>query len=246
MVASDSLERWLRHRIGEDRLESRLAPRLVRKGLELNTAGPEFIDTFGRKEFEAIVGFLDIIGYSTRTMGMTPSAIADYLATFINVAVEELVDCHCLVDKVNGDEVMFVLANREAEGDLPFNFHLGQTMDALHRLYQRFAATHPFRLGLAVGNLTIQRLGSSGYGEWTTIGETVNLAKRLLGLPRLKNATAFAGAFGCLHRDNDPAPVFEVPLAYVTLRGMRWRVIERIERITDLKGVSPATVAIFE
>src|SRR4051812_29795358 len=57
MFLNETTARWLRHRVGEERLVGLLAPAVIRKGLELNKAGPAFIDTFGSREFHGLVGF---------------------------------------------------------------------------------------------------------------------------------------------------------------------------------------------
>jgi class 3 adenylate cyclase len=242
MIFDDSTGRWLRHRIGEERLTRRLSPALVTKGIELNVDGPAFIDTFGEKEFQAFVGFVDLIGFSSRTVGRNPVATADYLKPFMGAAISSLVSGGCLVDKTLGDEIMFVLA----EGDLHVNLRIGQAMGKLKALSDEYRATHPFRLGLAFGTLSLQRIGGDGYGEWTCVGEPVNLAKRLHGLPPLQRAERFAGAFGTLHSEPSATSTFEARLGHVTLVGMRWRVTEKARRVTDLKGLSPARVAVFE
>ena len=81
MIYSGEMEAWLRHRMGERRTDT-IRRKVITKALELNRTGPDFIDIFGRKEFRAFVGFIDIIEFSSRNEGRTPAEIANYLCPF--------------------------------------------------------------------------------------------------------------------------------------------------------------------
>lgn len=241
MVVPDELTMWFAHRMGEQQLPRKTAGSFT-KAFDLSDSGRELIDTFGQREIVALVGFLDIAGFSGCTQGKSPAEIAAYLQPFLQDLVSRLSVCRCAIDKTIGDEVMFVLPDREAETGTDIGADIEGLMGSLEKLHRAYGKTHPFRVGLAFGELRIDRIAGDGYKEWTSFGETVHLAKRLEGLKELEQPQGLVGAFGVLLKEEQALNRFETLLSEVVLEE---QVTNRYERLDNLKGVSPAKVVIF-
>lgn len=192
-ITDPDLSAYLRHRLGQVPLEE--APSQIgRKALELNSPIPDFSRTFGKSAIPAYVGFIDLAGFTTAVHGKTPDQIAEYLKPFLRGVVEILRGRGALIDKMLGDEVMFVLPEIE-EG--PYQvLLLGQIMGALHDFAFMVRPAYSFRIGLSYGGVRFFCIEGPGYSEWTTVGEVVHVAKLLHNLAALKSPDPVVGAFG--------------------------------------------------
>lgn len=201
-VIDPDLLAYLKHRVGEQEIDARQRS-IQRKALELNTPAPDFARTFGASELPAYVGFLDLAAFSNATHGKRASDIADYLKPFLVRIIDILRGRGMLIDKTIGDEVMFILPETEEEEEPPEVLFLGQAMGALHDLAFELDETYRYRIGLAYGQVSFFHIQGSSYSEWTAVGETVHVAKRLLGLPQLSEPEPVCAAFGmCVDRAN--------------------------------------------
>lgn len=194
-VTDQDLLAYLKHRVGEQKLDLRQRS-IYRNALELNAPTPDFTGTFGDSEVPAYVGFLDLAGFSDVTHGMRPATIAAYLQPILGRIIEILRGRGMLIDKTIGDEVMFVLPETEEEKKPPELLLLGQAMGALHDLAFELPAVYRYRIGLAYGPVAFFHIRGPGYSEWTTVGETVHVAKRLHSLSELAEPDPVCGAFG--------------------------------------------------
>ena len=184
---------YLRHRLGQAPLEAATS-RIRRKALQLNSPAPDFSRTFGKSIVPAYVGFTDLAGYSTAVHGKSPDQIAEYLDPFLRGLVGILRGRGALIVKTIGDAVMFVLP--ETEEDPCEILLLGQIMGALHDFAFAVRPAYPFRIGVSYGAVRFFCIEGPGYSEWTTVGEVVHVAKRLLNLPELQSPDPVVGAFG--------------------------------------------------
>jgi hypothetical protein len=215
-----------------------------RKALELNTRGDAFIQNFGQREVSGFVGFVDLVGFSGRVKGHTPSEMSKYLKPFLAGVVGIVFGRYALVDKTIGDEVMFILPYMDEDGGPPASLLMGQMLGGIHDLQRRLGGEYPFRIGLSYGRLYLDRIQGDGYSEWTMVGEAVHLAKRLQGLEELNTITDIGGAFGVLLREADAICQFEAILGMIA--GFASRMThEVIGDLEQLKGVSPARCALL-
>lgn len=189
MIATTrKLEAWCRHKNGTERILNTRGIQDLNEAVELNKAGHEILSSFGKREFPAMVGFIDMRGFSTAANGKTPAQVRDIAAPFIAAVVEVAGRHDCFVDKTIGDEVMVVMPwfdrdtvlsdvqmpNRQIpEMDLSSLF-----FDLIKELRKRLPAAK-FSSGFAFGNLILDQVGSGEYSEWTVYGNCVNAAKRL-------------------------------------------------------------------
>jgi len=185
---------YLLHRVGEKKLISH--NQIIRKGLEGNVASPDFLKTYGNSNITAYVGFIDLAGYSNIVKGKSPEEICEYLQPFLVKTIDILYDRAALIDKMIGDEVMFVLPETE-ESDNPHEIlFLGQIMGALHDLAYELQPYYKYRIGLSYGKVNVFHLKGKGYSEWSIVGEPIHVAKRLQSLDELSSPEPVCGAFG--------------------------------------------------
>jgi len=244
MLGKEQVFEWLSHRAGVKRLQE--MPLLcVTKGLELNRQSKPFLDSFGNRDIWGFVGFVDLVGFSERVMGLPNKEVNDYLEPFLKGLVDIVNNRYGLVDKTIGDEVMFILPDMEEDGGVPAVLMMGQLLGGIYDLQKQLGEKYPFRFGLAYGGLYIGQICGNGYSEWTTVGEVVNLAKRLHTLKELKILQGARGAFGVLYREQHSMDCFESILHNIA--GVASRMTHEIleEPKTNFKGVSPAQCAML-
>ncbi|MGD0624145.1 MAG: hypothetical protein ABSB32_05440 [Thermodesulfobacteriota bacterium] len=185
---------YLLHRVGEKQLQS--CPQIIRKGLEDNVASPDFLQTYGNANITAYVGFIDLAGYSSAVKGKPPHQIADYLRPFLVGTIDILYEKSALVDKMIGDEVMFVLPEIEENENPHQILFMGQIMDSLHDLAYELQPKYRYRIGLSYGKVNVFHLVGKGYSEWSIVGEPIHVAKRLHTVDQLSSPNPVCGAFG--------------------------------------------------
>ena len=175
-------------------------------------------------------------------MGMSPSQLSSYLKPFLEGVINEGLRCGALIDKTIGDKVMFVLPDMNDDGGggrafLDMEFFVALLLE----LQKQLGDAYQFRLGLSYGNLFVDRIEGKGYAEWTVIGESVNLAKRLQGLEGVEPVEGFGGAFGSLINEVSERE-FQNMLEFIT--GCETRMTSEVRpHETGIKGVSPARCA---
>lgn len=186
------LEKWCRHKSGTERILNTQGIRDLNEAVELNKAGQEILSSFGKREFPAMVGFIDMRGFSKAANGKSPAQVRDIAAPFIAAVVNVAARHECFVDKTIGDEVMLVmpwfdhdtvLSDVRMPGrQIPGMDLSSMLFDLIKELSQRLPDTR-FSAGFTFGKLVLDRVGSEEYGEWTVYGNSVNAAKRLQSRP---------------------------------------------------------------
>lgn len=185
---------YLLHRVGEKKLEA--FPQMEKKALEGNVTSPDFLQTYGNANITAYVGFIDLAGYSSAVKGKSPKQIADYLRPFLVGTIDILYDRSALIDKMIGDEIMFVLPETEESTNPHQSLFIGQIMGALHDLAYELQPKYKYRIGLSYGKVNVFHLTGKGYSEWSIVGEPIHVAKRLHAVDQLSSPNPVCGAFG--------------------------------------------------
>ena len=185
---------YLLHRVGEKRLTSR--SQIVQKDLRGNIDSPTFLKTYGNSIITAYVGFIDLANYSSIVKGKSPEEIGEYLHPFLTETIDILTNRSALVDKMIGDEIMFILPETEESSNPHEILLLGQIMGALHDLAFRLQPDYKFRIGLSYGKVYVFHLKGKGYSEWSIVGEPIHVAKRLQGVEELLSPNPVCCAFG--------------------------------------------------
>lgn len=114
-----------------------------------------------------------------------PNELMDILNEFFAVATDAVHDAQGVIDKYMGNELM-VLWNTQLN---PQNNHAQLALegallvrDRFLELYQRLGINpnpHYYRIGMHTGEATLGNVGSLNRRDFTAIGDTINLSKRL-------------------------------------------------------------------
>lgn len=106
------------------------------------------------------------------------------------------------IDKMIGDEIMFVLPETEESSNPEEILFLGFIMGSLHDLAYELEPNYKYRIGLSYGKVNVFHLKGKGYSEWSTVGEPIHVAKRLLGVEKLSSPDPVCGAMGMSWNSN--------------------------------------------
>lgn len=127
--------------------------------------------------------FADIRGYTTFSENTEPEVVVEALNEYFSIAGEVILARGGTLDKFMGDAVMAFFNAPEPQPD-----HIFRTVDAaltLQATVERHNARTPpqrrleFGVGIAVGEAVVGNIGTPEHMNFTAIGDTVNLAKRL-------------------------------------------------------------------
>ena len=237
MIGKSEQFQYLLHRVGEKRLES-FSP-TVTKALEGNVDAPDFLQTYGNANITAYAGFIDLAGFSSAVKGRPPHEIADYLMPFLVGTIDILYEGSALIDKMIGDEIMFVLPEIEESNNPPQILFMGQILGALHDLAYTLQPKYSYRIGLSYGKVNVFHLVGKGYSEWSVVGEPIHVAKRLHTVKQLSSPDPVCGAFG-LSLNAGPLETLKNQMTVIlgNIAGFAARFDHKImDETKELKGV---------
>ncbi len=220
-------------------------PLYITKSLDQNAHITEYADTIGQKQFNAYVGFVDLVGYSERTTNLSPTGVRDFLVPFLEGVIDECTSCWCLVDKTIGDEVMFILPDPEEESLPPADVGILNLMHGLCNLYFAFERFYRFRIGVTHGEILVDSIGNARYRELAAFGTTIGVAKRLMAVNELSNPDMPMCALGTAV--SGPATSRDAIAALarnLSIVPEGWRKVADGER--DMKGVGAGLAALHE
>ena len=148
----------------------------------LASAVNRIVDTGGATESTMSVGFVDIVGYTTRSRGLAENELAGWIEHFEQEATGAVIDQGGRVIKTIGDEVLYVTDEPDAAVEV-----------ALALTARGDDEEDPFpqvRAGIAHGQV-LSRLGD-------VYGPTVNIASRLTSVARPGTVVVDQGAYAAL------------------------------------------------
>lgn len=142
----------------------------------------------GGRHVEGTVLFADIAGFTSLSERLPPVRVADLLNEYFGYITRIATRHHGTIDKFIGDCAMVVFGVTEPDPD--HHLHALQSALMLQRLVarlnrQRDARGEPrveFRIGINSGEMLAGNLGASERMQYTVVGDTVNLASRLMGI----------------------------------------------------------------
>lgn len=160
---------------------------------------PEMVDNIhaiaslalGGERRETTCMFVDVRPLSTFPRELRPPQIMEMLNEHLSVAADCIHQTSGVIDKYMGQEIMG-LFNSQLN---PLEDHAARAVEAALRIREAFMALyaqwgidpnpHFYRIGINTGVATLGNVGSEIRRDFTAIGDTINLAKRLE-----ENATA--------------------------------------------------------
>ena len=158
-----------------DTFERFVPPSVVQQAL-----APEGIELGGHRQ-EISVLFADIRGYSTWSENAAPEKVIDTLNHYLSLAAGVILGWEGTLDKYMGDGLMAIFNAPKEQPD-----HVHRVADAalaVMRAAQEVNLQHGYQLsysiGVHVGEAVVGYIGTQRALNYTAIGDTVNLAKRL-------------------------------------------------------------------
>jgi adenylate cyclase len=149
---------------------------------------------FDRAERQVVtVFFSDIAGFTSMSEQLTASAIVNMLNHYFTAVTAPIRDSHGIVDKYMGDGLMAFWAAPFSPGD---THAAGACLSALQQQVaseglnkelpnlvglRRGAPTIRVHMGIGTGEVIVGTIGSAVSKSFTVIGDTVNVASRLVG-----------------------------------------------------------------
>lgn len=151
-------------------------PSVVEKVLD----APESLQLGGQRR-EISVVFADIRGYSAWSENAPPEQIVETLNHYLSIAGEVILGWEGTLDKFMGDGLMAIF---NAPGDQPDHVHrAADSALALMRAAEEISSLYGYQLtysiGVNVGEAVVGYIGTDRAMNYTAIGDSVNLAKRL-------------------------------------------------------------------
>jgi class 3 adenylate cyclase/DNA-binding response OmpR family regulator len=153
-----------------------VAPSVVEQALQR----PELLQLGGNRR-EISVLFADIRGYTTWSESAEPEQVIETLNHYLSLAAEVILAWEGTLDKFFGDGLMALF---NAPNDQPDHIHrAADAALALMKAANEVQALHGHRLsysiGVHLGEAVVGYIGTDRAMNFTAIGDTVNLAKRL-------------------------------------------------------------------
>ncbi len=164
----------------------KIADQIWRSRDELLTKG----QLLGQK-MTATILFADLQDFSTIAESMEPDCLMFWLNEYMNTMADLVLSYEGIIDKFIGDAIMAgfgVPLPRQHESEVAQDailavscaLAMGEKLRELnHRWRQSGQPTVSMRIGIATGVVVTGSLGSSQRMDYTTLGDTVNIAARL-------------------------------------------------------------------
>ncbi len=139
----------------------------------------------------ATVLFSDLRGFSTLAEHMDPADLMVWLNEYMQAMAQIVLDHDGIVDKFIGDSVMAVFGvpirrttaaaiAADAKQAVTCALAMAERLRSLNQAWQRSGRpTVTMRIGIATGPVVTGSLGSAQRLDYTTLGDTVNVAARL-------------------------------------------------------------------
>lgn len=137
----------------------------------------------GGKRQEISVLFADIRGFTSFGENISPECLVEVLNQYLALGVEAILGQEGTLDKFMGDAVMAFF-----NAPLPQSDHILRAVRAAMTMKQKVddynltvaeQGSLSFGIGIHVGQAVVGNIGTVQQMNYTTIGDTVNLAKRL-------------------------------------------------------------------
>lgn len=143
------------------------------------------------RQMTATVLFTDIQGFTQISETTAPDVLMEWLNQYMNTMVDVILKHDGVVDKFMGDAVMAVFGvpfpsttpeaiAQDARDAVSCAVEMGKQLQGLNQRWQsQGLPTVRMRVGIATGTVVAGSLGSQQRLNYTTIGDTVNVASRL-------------------------------------------------------------------
>ncbi len=159
-------------------LERYVHPMVVERLL----SNPEELKLGGTRR-ELTILFADIQGFTSLAEKIPPEVLVETLNRYLGIGAEAVLEQGGMLDKFVGDAVMGLFNWPESQEDHPLRAVKAASKMvkdiAAHHQQQRTDALLNFKVGINVGEAVVGNIGVPQRSDYTAIGDSVNLAKRL-------------------------------------------------------------------
>ncbi len=175
IVMEDQTEK--KHLQAQHRLFEKMVSPVVIKQLN-----PDTIQLGGSRTLLSIL-FADISGYTRLSQSVSPETLVSVVNCYLTAAAEAVLSMEGTIDKFLGDSVMAWF-----NAPIPQPDHALRVVRAAWRIKEAIPLVHcklpePFQLqfsmGIHTGDAILGMIGSEKRMEYTAVGDSVNVAKRL-------------------------------------------------------------------
>ncbi|MDY7014356.1 MAG: adenylate/guanylate cyclase domain-containing protein, partial [Cyanobacteriota bacterium] len=144
----------------------------------------------GRKAIATVL-FSDLQGFSTVSTTIDPETLLSWLNEYMEAMAEQVLQHGGVVDKFIGDAVMAVFGvpiPRTTQDEIALDaisavscaLNMAETLETLNQKWKvRGRPQTAMRVGIATGEVIAGSLGSAQRIDYTTLGDSVNIAARL-------------------------------------------------------------------
>jgi class 3 adenylate cyclase/DNA-binding response OmpR family regulator len=164
----------------KDKLRSTFEQFVAPSVVEQVMAKPDELRVGGQRQ-EVSILFADIRGYTSWSETVPPEVVVETLNHYLNLASGVILGWEGTLDKYFGDGLMAIFNAPVAQSD-----HIHRAADAalaVMRAAEEVNRQHghqlAYSIGVTVGEAVVGYIGSERALNYTAIGDTVNLAKRL-------------------------------------------------------------------
>jgi class 3 adenylate cyclase len=128
--------------------------------------------------------FADLCGFTALSRSLDPEEIRDVVSRFTTLVDSIVVNCGGSIDKHIGDAVMALFGAPRAHDDDPVRAARAalDIHSALPRLADETGPPLQAHIGVASGEVVAGKLGRGGAHDYTVLGDSVNLAARLVAM----------------------------------------------------------------
>ena len=184
--------------------------------------------------------FADLVDYTRMSRALDPEIVHALLGRFYEAADEVVERFGGSVDKHIGDSVMAVFGAPVAHGDDAIRAvraaaEIHRAMPGLTGESERCLAVH---IGIASGEVVASGLGSARHRAYTVIGNSVNLASRLLKLAAAGETVLDEAAHVASQRIARCAPLGAVEIKGIDGPVIAWRFVGLVDT-KDREGARP-------
>jgi adenylate cyclase len=175
---------------------------------------------------ELTIHFSDIVGFTSASEGMEPTALVEHLGEYLQEMTTVLEAESGTIDKFLGDGILaFFNAPNEVDDHTARACRAAlKEQDRLRALESKWAAAGKpvlrARIGLHRGEALVGNIGTPDRFEYTVVGDSVNLASRLEGL----NKVYGTGILASQAVRDAAGPAFE------------WRTLDRVAVVGRREG----------
>lgn len=227
---------------------------------ELRSASPPTADRTAGERRQVTILFADLCGFTTLSRSLDPEEVRELVARFTAQVDGVVVGYGGTIDKHIGDAVMALFGAPRAHDDdclravrAALDIHA-----ALVRISDSSAHALQAHIGIASGEVVAGTLSRADAHDYTVLGDSVNLAARLVALAGPGQTLMSEGVYRtlsdrvlCEALDETDVKGFDKPVRIWRLFGLstdtvitqRSAFVGRVAELEQFKGILAATVA---